>query len=252
MEDHITQSLARTQRAADIAAELYKLCYEHASSEDPDLLLKAGILLGEFANNLRSALNYTSRVILEREVLQKMVAKRGKKLAKRLDFPWASSRKQFDSKHIRRAIKSASESLYNTFLQFQPFYRGNEWLEHLMILSNRDKHVITNAVQSGTASAFLAILPDGSQLKEPSFVEDRLVIFTSHGPVATSLPHYYAPMRAFATPRKTWSLYLVPLLPRFSLDLIDYTSTTPLKVARILAVLEAQFGIRAPGAPVPP
>jgi hypothetical protein len=252
MEAHISQSLARAQRAVDIAGELFQLCYQHASSEDPALLVEAGILVGEFANNLRSALNFTSRVILDREVLQKVTATRRKNIRRSLDFPWATSKKEFDNKPICRSMQTVAQRLYSTLLQFQPFNPGYEWLGHLMVLSNRDKHVVTNAVLAPTATAFLAVLPDGTQLKEPPFVGDKLVIFGDKGPVTASLPHYYAPMKAFATPRKTWSIYLVPLLPRFSLDLIDYTSTSPLKVTRILAVLDARFDAKAAAAEAAP
>ncbi len=104
MEDYVNQSLMRVSRAAEISANLFQLCIEHAIAEDPSLLTQAGILLGEFANNLRSALNYTSRTYIEREVLKKTTAKR-QKWMRNLDFPYASSKEEFDKKPICKATK---------------------------------------------------------------------------------------------------------------------------------------------------
>lgn len=67
-------------------------------------------------------------------------------------------------------------------------------------------------------------------------------LFGEGGAVAAELPFYYSPLNSFATPRKTWSLYLAPFSPGFSLDLIDYTRTAPIRVTQILAGLDAHFG----------
>lgn len=239
MGSYIHQSLAKAQRAVEIADELFALCHAHASSEDPRLLTRAGALVGDFANNLRSALNYTARAIFRRDLLPVLSASRRKKVSRDLDFPWAMSLQKFDAKPVCQAMKELAGPLYKRVRRFQPFHPGNEWLGHLMTLSNTDKHVVLNNVLAPTASAFVAFLPDGSQLREPWFVGDKLVILAKDGPVAAELPYYYVPMRAFATPRKTWNLYMVPIVEGFSLDLVEYTRTTPLRVVRILAALEA-------------
>lgn len=202
------------------------------------------MLLGEFASNCRSALNYTSRVILEREVVAAVGFKRAKKLRKNLDFPWADNEERFDHKPIIRASSEVAESLHRLLKRFQPFNPSNKWLGHLMILSNRDKHVVTNVVRSASATSFLSLLPDGTQLKEPQFMGDKLLIFEERGPIGVDLPFYYSPLRSFATSRKTWSLYLVPFSQSFSLDLVDYTRTAPLRVTQILAALDARLGGR--------
>jgi hypothetical protein len=238
---HIQQSLAKTQRAVEIADELFELCLRHAASEDPQLLIHAGTLVGDFANNLRSALNYTARAIIQREVLPKLPPAQQKKLNRKLDFPWATIQMDFEAKPICRAIKSASTPLYERLWCLQPFHPGNEWLAHLMTLSNRDKHIIINNILAPTVSSFLAFLPDGTQLKEPLFVGDKLVIITKDGPVQADLPFYYSPLNAFATPRKTWGIYMVPIHERFRLDLLDYTKTTPLRIIHVLAALESLF-----------
>ena len=243
---HIHESLLKAQRAIEIAGELFEICKDHATSEDPELLNRAGPLLGDFVNNLRSALNYTTRAIILREVLPKLSFSKQKKLKRNMDFPSATSQENFESKQIIKILKEVDVPLYKRIRSFQPYHPGNDWLGHLITLSNRDKHVVLNRVRSPTASAFLAFLPDGTQLKEPWFVGDKLVIFTKEGPQAAELPFYYGPLKAFATPRKTWSLYLVPVFEKFSLDLVEFTRTTPLSVVHILAALEAlyyDFGI---------
>ena len=91
-------------------------------------------------------------------------------------------------------------------------------------------------------SSFLNILPDETKLGEPFFVGDKLLLLTENGPVTAQLPYYYAPLKSFATPRKTWLLYLIPFSTGFSLDLIDFTRMAPIRVAQILAALDAHFG----------
>lgn len=238
---HIQESILKAERSIKIADELFNLCLDHASSDDPELLLKAGSLLGDFVNNLRSALNYTMHGIIKREVLTKLSSSKKRKLERNMDFPWSTSEKKFESKQIIKILREIDESLYKRVHRFQPYIPGNEWLGHLMKLSNKDKHVVLNRVQSPTASAFLAFLPDGTQLKEPWFAGDNLVIFTEEGPRKASLPYYYEPLNAIATPRHTWGLYIVPVEEGFSLDLIKFTRTSPLKVVHILAALEALY-----------
>jgi hypothetical protein len=238
---HIQQSILKAQRAIEISGELFDLCLAHASSEDPELLARVGSLLGDFANNLRSALNYTMRGVLAREVLPHLSESKRKKLNRKLDFPYAKTRAAFDGKPLPKVLKTTDQPLYKRLLRFQPFNPGSEWLGHLMILSNKDKHVILNEVRSPTATAFFALMPDGTPLKEPWFVGDKLVVFVGGEPRYADLPYYFDPLRAFATPRHTWSLYLIPMYLRFSLDLIDFTRTSPLKVVHILAAIEALY-----------
>jgi len=238
---HIQESLLKAERSIEIADDLYKLCLEHASTDDSALLDRAGSLLGDFVNNLRSALNYTMRGILTREVIPKLSSSKKKELERNMDFPWATSEKKFAKHKLCNIIEPVDKPLCTRIRRYQPYHPGNEWLGHLMKLSNTDKHVVLNRVRSPTASSFLAFLPDGTPLKEPWFVEDRLVLFTEDGLRQASLPYYYEPLKAVATPRETWNLYLVPVEDRFSLGLIDFTRTTPLRVVHILAALEALY-----------
>lgn len=239
MPPYIRQSLEKVRRSLEFADELFDLCLKHSSSQNPDLLLQAGSLVGDFANNLRSALNYTTKAILEREVIPHLSPSDRKKVNHNLDFPWASSPSDFDEKPISRVLKRTASPLYTRIWQFQPFHPGQEWLGDLMTLSNRDKHVVINTVLSPIASDLLAILPDGTQQRPPWILGDKLVIITKDGPAAVSLPAYYPPIKAFATTRGTWSLYVIPLFERFSLDLVDFTSTTPFRVMHVLAAMEA-------------
>ena len=235
---YIEQSLAKAQRAIEISQDLFRLCLRHATSDDPKILVRAGSLLGDFANNLRSALNYTTAAIVEHELLPRLRARERKALKRNMDFPWANSPTEFKSRQIAKSSRKGLPGLYKLLHRLQPFNPGFEWLGHLMTLSNRDKHIVINTVEAPTASNFLVVLPDGSQRREPWFVGDKLVILTNDGPVAAALPHYYDPLKAFAAPRKTWSLYIVPMRERFSLDLVDFTRTTPPKVVWILQALQ--------------
>jgi hypothetical protein len=125
---HIQESLLKVERATEIADDLYNICLEHASTDDPDLLKTAGSLLGDYVNNLRSALNYTMRGILKREVLPGLSTSDRRNLARNTDFPWSTSEKQFVRKKPCKIIKAADEPLYKRIRRFQPYHPGNEWL----------------------------------------------------------------------------------------------------------------------------
>jgi len=239
--EHIQESILKAERAIAIGSEIFQICLEHAKSDDQELLLKCGSLLGDFVNNLRSSLNYTMRGIINREVIPKLSSSKKNKFERKMDFPWSISEKKFESKQSIKILREVDEPLFKRIRRFQPYIPGNEWLGQLMKLSNKDKHVVLNKVQSPTASTFLAFLPDGTQLKEPWFTGEHLVIFSEEGPKKAKLPYYYEPLNAFATPRHTWSLYIIPVEERYSLDLVKFTQTTPLKVVYILAALEALY-----------
>lgn len=241
-ESYVEPSLAKAQRSIEIADEIFELCKAFLSDEDKALLIRMGALLGDFSNNLRSSLNYCSRVILQENLLSKMEPRRTKRPALKLDFPWAKNRAEFDGKPIVKVMKEVSNDLYQSFERFQPYYIANEWLAYLMMVSNRDKHEVINRVTSPTASSLLAIRPDGTQLQPPAFVGDKLVIFGDEGIVTAKLPYYYFPFKAFATPKGTWSLFLVPISRTFNLDLIHFTRTSPQNVIFILAFLNSKFG----------
>ena len=242
IESHIEQSLAKTQRSIEIADEIFDLCKVFLSEEDKTLLIRIGALLGDFTNNLRSSLNYCTRVILQEYLLSRLEPKRAKRRALNLDFPWAKNKTEFDRQNTINAMREISLDLYQAFERFQPYYKPNEWLGDLMRLSNRDKHEIINLVISPTASGFVAISPGGIQLQPPAFVGDKLVFFIEKKPVAANLPYYYPSYKAFATPKKTWSLFLVPMNQTKSLDLISFTRTSPKKVIFILSFLNSKFG----------
>jgi len=238
---YITSSFDKIERSVVVSKEIYDFCLLHAKEDDPRLLEKIGVLLGDFVNNLRSALNYTTRAIILREVFPKLTPKEQKKLERNLDFPWSSSEEKFMKKPLVRHLMKLDKPLFDLLHKFQPFNSGNEWLEHLMVFSNNDKHVITNEVSSAIPGHILGINPDGTTINEPWFVDNKLVVFTDQEPNWFELPLYFEPLKSFASPLGNWIMYLIPLNEHSSLGLIDFTIDTPRKVVNILAAMDSLY-----------
>jgi len=238
---YITSSFDKIERSVIVSKEIFDICLLHAKENDPRLLEKVGVLLGDFVNNLRSALNYTTRAIIMREVFPKLTENEQKKLERNVDFPWSSSRENFLKKPLVRQLKKVDKPLFDLFYKFQPFNPGEEWLEYLMVFSNKDKHIITNEIRSAIPGHILGINPDGSTINEPWFINDKLVVFSNQEPIWLELPLYFEPLKSFASTSGNWIMYLIPLNELSSLGLIDFTIDTPRKVVNILAAMDALY-----------
>ncbi|MCD4802291.1 MAG: hypothetical protein K8R16_05070 [Anaerolineales bacterium] len=238
---YITSSFDKIERSVIVSREIFDICLLHAKEDDPRLLEKAGVLLGDFVNNLRSALNYTTRAIILREVFPKLTPKEQKKLERKLDFPWSSSEEDFLDKPLIKHLMKVEKPLFDLLHKIQPFNPDNEWLKHLMDFSNKDKHVIANEVRSAIPGNILGINPDGTTINEPWFVDDKLLVFTDQEPIWFELPLYFEPLKSFASTSGNWIIYLIPLNELSSLGLIDYTIDTPRKVVNILAAMDSIY-----------
>lgn len=238
---YIEESLIKAQRASEISVEIFDICMEHSKSENPSLLDRAGTLLGDFANNLRSALNYTTRAIILCEVIPKLSSSKAKALKNNMDFPCFSSKEKFVDGKSSKIIQDVDLPLYKLFQRFQPFHPENLWLEDLRLISNTDKHIVINKVHEANPDKFLTILPDGSQVSQPWFVENKLVEFTEKGPLKFDLPVYFDPLKSFATTRGNWSMFYIPINDNSSVHLIEFIRNSPRKVIHILASLESLY-----------
>jgi hypothetical protein len=234
----ITQSLIKVQRSVEISNDIFQSCLDHIKEENPELLLHIGSLLGDFSNNLRSALNYTTSEIIRRMIYPSLSKREIKKIEFKLDFPWAMKKEELESKKLYKIIQNVSIPLYNKIINYQPFVSGNEWLGDLMILSNTDKHIVINQINAPVLSSMLAIKTDGTEYQIPWFVGDKLVLIEGKEPVALELPVYFELLKAFATQKKTWVLYTIPIYKGFNLDLIHFINTSPPKMIRIIRDLE--------------
>ncbi len=238
---YITSSVDKIERSVVVSKEIFDICLMHAKEDDPRLLEKVGVLLGDFVNSLRSALNYTTRAIIIREVFPKLTPKEHKKLERNLDFPWSSSEEKFLEKPLAKHLIEVNKPLFDILHEFQPFNTGNEWLEYLMVFSNKDKHVIANEVRSAIPGNILTINPDGTTINEPWFVNNKLVVFTDQEPIWLELPLYFEPLKSFASTSGNWIMYLIPLNEHSSLGLIDFTIDTPRKIVNMLAAMDKLY-----------
>ena len=241
-ETRVMQSLAKVERAVEISNEIFSQCEEFIITDDKKAMMRLGSLLGDFVNNLRSALNYCARTLIINHVEAKLEPKRAKNLVRKVDFPWAKNKDAFDAILPVKTIREASEFLYKSFERFQPYHKGNDWLGHLMILSNRDKHEVINHISPPIASSVIAFDNREKRIRDPMFVGDKVILFHNIEPVYAKLPFYYPYYRAFATPKHTWMLFLIPMKDKLSLDLIEYVKTTPPKVINILSFFAVAFG----------
>jgi len=214
---------------------------EHSKSEDPNLLDRAGILLGDFVNNLRSTLNYTTRAIILREVIPKISSSKAKIVKRNMDFPCFITKENFLEGKSLNIIHDIDLPLYKTFNKFQPFYPENLWLEDLRSLSNTDKHVIINKIHEANPDNFLATYPDGSKVNKPWFANNKLIDFTETGPLELDIPVYYDPLKSFATTRGNWSMFFIPINDKSSIHLVEFIRESPRKVIHILATLESLY-----------
>ncbi len=241
--------LVKLDCANYIREKIFSLCLDYCETQQPVILLKIGSYLGIFSTILRSTLNYTLNYYVENRLEQRVNSlnvpipdKTQYNKLRDVDFPWVEGRsaqsikRWYPNKNSKRykmlELIHNYDSIAFDFLEIsQPYHPGNEWLWHLMKLSNTDKHknIIENRV--------LKVLPLNPS---PQFCDDRVLIQNEQGEVSVhDLPYYYSSTKLFASSKKTWSYFEFTIdqedpLGKVNLSLINFINDTPDKVVKIV------------------
>ena len=228
----------KLQHADECKRKIISLCFTQCESSDGRNLVRIGAYLGDFANNLRSPLNYTMRRFSESRLKPVLSADEYSRLERRQDFPWTDRRSAFDNKQLIRHIRNHHLPAYRFLEDAQPYHRGNEWLKHLMLISNKDKHVVENEILAQNAVAVFGLHADGTPHPRPSFLGDKLFVTAGKKPHVHPLPCYYAPYGAFALKEGKWSFFHI-VIAETRLGLVEFLERTPKEVDSLIRGLKA-------------
>jgi hypothetical protein len=226
----------KLESADEIKQKIMLLCLKQCKSPDNRNLLRIGSLLGDFANNLRSALNYTIRHFVETRLKPVISPKEYKALKRKQDFPWADSRKAFDNKIVVSHTRNQCKAIYDFLEKAQPYHLGNVWLRHLMMISNRDKHEIINEIRDPKALAVGFMNPDGTSHRNPGFFGpglDRILVKSATEPHVQLCPCYYRPYGAFAMKGGKWAFFFVSI-DQLNLGVTRFIEIVPQNVKTLL------------------
>jgi hypothetical protein len=228
----------KLEHADEYKKKIFSLCLTQCKSPDSDNLARIGAYLGDFANNLRSPLNYTMRRFVESKLKPVLSVGEYGKIQQHQDFPWADSKTKFDRKELTRYICRHSSSVYRLIEGVQPYHHGNEWLKQLMLISNRDKHVVENEVRTLKTGAMFVLDSDGTPHPKPLIVGDKLLIVAGTKPHSYSLPCYYYPYGMFAMIGGKWMIFWI-IIDGAKLGLTRFLENSPQKVKDLIHDLEA-------------
>jgi hypothetical protein len=219
----------KLESAAEIRRQIMSLCLKQCESPNDRNLLKIGSYLGDFTNNLRSALNYTMRHFVEVRLKPALSRSEYKGLIRKRDFPWSDSRAAFDKRPVVSHTRSHCKAVYDFLERVQPYHQGNEWLRHLMRISNRDKHEIINEIREPRAAAVGFMNPDGTPHLGPSFFGsglDRILVKSDPEPHVHLCPCYYYPYGGFAVKGGKWAFFFISI-DQLHLGLTRFIESVP-------------------------
>jgi hypothetical protein len=204
----------KLEGAHKIRCQIMALCLKQCESPNDRNLLRIGSYLGDFANNLRSALNYTMRHFVETRLKPVLSPSDYKAVRRRQDFPCADSKPDLDRKDVVAYTRNHCMAVYDFLEGVQPYHPGNEWLRHLMRISNRDKHEIINEIKEPIAATVGFMNPDGTPHHAPLFFGpglDRILVKSDPEPHVHLCPCYYYPFGGFAIKGGKWGFYLISI-----------------------------------------
>lgn len=231
----------KLESATEIGKKMMSLCLMQCKSPNDLNLKKIGSYLGDFANNLRSALNYTIRYFVEARLKPVLSVSDYKELKRDQDFPWSDSRADFDRKPVARCTRSHCKTIYDFLEGVQPYHQENEWLRHLMRISNMDKHVTINEVIKPEATAVGFMNVDGTPHPSPGFCGpglDRILVKSVPEPHIHLCPCYYYPYGAFALKGGKWAFFFVSI-DQHNLGLTRFIERIPQNVKTLIDELNA-------------
>ena len=226
----------KLESADEIRQKIMLLCLKQCESPDNRNLLRIGSQLGNLANNLRSALNYTMRHFVETRLKPVLSPKEYKGLKRDQDFPRSDSRTAFDKKLIVSHTRNHCKVIYYFLEKAQPYHKENEWLRHLMRISNRDKHEKINEIRKPEATAVGFMNRDGTPHPDPSFFGpglDRILVKSDPEPHVHMCPCYYYPYRAFAVMGGKWAFFFISI-DQSDLGLTRFIEIVPQNVKTLI------------------
>jgi hypothetical protein len=219
--------------ADEVKEKIMSLCLKQCESQDRRNLLRIGSALGDFANNLRSSLNYTMQHYADSKIKPVMTVSEYKNLKRHLDFPWSNSKTEFDTKSIIIYIRNHDNAIYQLLEQIQPYHSDNEWLRYLMQISNRDKHEVINEIGAPGFEDMAFLNHDGTTHDKPGFFGDKLLVTSDKRAQVHLLPCYYYPYGAFASKEHRWILFFI-MIDQTKLGLTRFIENVPQKVERLV------------------
>lgn len=223
----------KLERSNEIRQQIMLLCLEQCESPNDRGLLRIGSHLGDFANNLRSALNYTMRRFAESKLKPVLSPRDYKKAKRQQDFPWSDSKKGFDKKLIVDHTKNHYVPVYQFLERTQPYHPGKKWIKHLMRISNRDKHEVINEVVAPNMVDIAGINPDGTPHSTPQAFGDKLLVTSTEKPHVHPLPCYYFPYGAFALKGGNWAFFFI-VIDGTKLNLTRFMEQVPKNVEALI------------------
>lgn len=224
----------KIEHAGEIKERITSLCLQQCESPNAANLLRIGTYIGDFTNTLRSALNYTIGDFAENKLTPILSPNEQKKIKNKHDFPWSDSKSGFDKLVIVRHLASNFVSVYEFLERVQSYYPKNEWLKHLMRISNTEKHRITNEVLTpDNTVGVVGINPDGIPHSKPQFIGNNLMVTSGKEPQFHLLPCYYYPYGLFALKEKRWAVFLIAI-DQSNLGLTRFIEKTPKKVENLI------------------
>lgn len=204
----------KLESANEKRQQIMSLCLKQCESPNDRNLLKVGSGLGDFTNNLRSALNYTMRHFVKTRLKPALSCGEYKAIRRNQDFPWAASKANFDKKDVIKHTRNHCMAVYDFLEGVQPYHQGNEWLRYLVRINNIDKHEIINEIREPTATGVGFMNPDGTPHPSPGFFGpglDRILVKSDPEPHVHLCPYYYCPYGGFATKGGKWAFFLISI-----------------------------------------
>lgn len=186
-----------------------------------------GGYLGDFVNNLRSALNYAFKDYCEQRKFPKK--KDGKRIS--TDFPYGLTKDEFDSKKVISLVSKFDPNLYKYLEEIQPYHPKQGLLGNIMKISNMDKHEVLVTVQNFDIDSFFFT---GLTVFKPIHLGDKVLVGYSDGkPDFFATPFYHSVFRMYALPNGKWLNFMIPINDHF-LEFIPFIRNTGGSVVKIL------------------
>ncbi|MBL8078140.1 MAG: hypothetical protein JNM55_09290 [Anaerolineales bacterium] len=246
----------KIEQAYENAKKALELCGNYAVAQDPKDLKRLGGYLGNYVNNLRSALNYATTDYSNQRNFRD---KKGKPL-RNTDFPYSFVEDDFKSLPLVSLMSKTDPELYDFIEEIQPYHhyksssfktgafiatnnqilmtgmddnksdspKFTNWLGNIMQISNMDKHNLLVHPQEMNINTF-AILDEN--FFQPKHMGVAVMVGEKNGePIFVKTPCYVPQVRMFALKDLKWLNFMIPMDGGF-LEFIPFMQGTAKGVA---------------------
>lgn len=212
----------KIEQAKECEKKSLQLCTQYVHVNNPKFLKQMGGYLGTYANNLRSALNYA---------MADYATQKG--ITVNTDFPYNSTKDNFDKIKLVLLISKSDPSLYS-FIESLQSYNENTWLDTIMKLSNMDKHKLLVDVQNFDIAQFVGWNEKG-KIEPPLIRNGEVIIISPDGRSILSkrAPCYVEQVRLFALPNGKWINFMIPI-ENYFIEFIPFVTRTSKMVENTL------------------